>query len=202
MKKNVYPDWVEKYRSKGRTIRKVRDGYGLYSCTSVYVKGLAYPKSVQTYLGKITEKDGFIPKHSNNEHSEYLEYGLSHFIMVNFKRDLMRATYNSDIRIVLLGIVLFMFDSTSSVLIRSTYITKSYEDALISITSSDQGTKRVIGIKKKIDSLLRERIPDEEEKQILVHLLLLCVIEKNTAEESVAYPTAVTEILERNGLKI
>ena len=27
--KNTYPDWVEKYRGKGLTIRKVRDGYGL-----------------------------------------------------------------------------------------------------------------------------------------------------------------------------
>lgn len=37
MKKSVvYPDWVEKYRGKGRTIRKVRNGYGLYACTSTY----------------------------------------------------------------------------------------------------------------------------------------------------------------------
>ena len=58
----VYPDWAEKYRGPGRTIRKVRNGYGLYECTSTYQPGQKYPKSVQTYLGMITEKDGFIPK--------------------------------------------------------------------------------------------------------------------------------------------
>ena len=62
MKKTVtYPDWVEKYRGEGRTIRKTKNGYALYECTSVYVKGLNYPKSVQKYLGRITENDGFIP---------------------------------------------------------------------------------------------------------------------------------------------
>ena len=56
MKKSVvYPDWVEKYRGKGRTIRKVRNGYGLYACTSTYSPGQKYPKSVSTYLGMITE---------------------------------------------------------------------------------------------------------------------------------------------------
>jgi hypothetical protein len=56
-KKIVYPERAEKYRTKGHTIRKVRDGYGLYRCTSLYVKG-SYPKSVQEYLGMITEKYG------------------------------------------------------------------------------------------------------------------------------------------------
>jgi hypothetical protein len=60
MRTVTYPDWAEKYRGKGRTIRKVRNGYGLYQCTSVYVSGQKYPKSIQKYLGMITEKNGFI----------------------------------------------------------------------------------------------------------------------------------------------
>lgn len=32
-KKNVYPEWAEKFRAEGKTIRKVRNGYGLYECT-------------------------------------------------------------------------------------------------------------------------------------------------------------------------
>ena len=89
-KKLSYPAWVEKYRGKGRTIRKVGDGYGLYECTSQYVKGQRYPKSVQKYLGMISEEEGFIPKHVTPLNPKYIEYGLSHFILVNFKRDLMR----------------------------------------------------------------------------------------------------------------
>ena len=40
MKRYVtYPDWVEKFRSPGHTIKKTKQGYGLYSCTSKYVPG-------------------------------------------------------------------------------------------------------------------------------------------------------------------
>ena len=80
MKRYVtYPDWVEKFRSPGHTIKKTKQGYGLYSCTSKYVPG-GKPKSVQTYLGKITP-DGFIPKSVVSKHPVYIEYGLSHFII-------------------------------------------------------------------------------------------------------------------------
>ena len=88
MKRYVtYPDWVEKFRSPGHTIKKTKQGYGLYSCTSKYVPG-GKPKSVQTYLGKITP-DGFIPKSVVSKHPVYVEFGLSHFIISSFKRDLM-----------------------------------------------------------------------------------------------------------------
>ena len=41
MKRYVtYPDWVEKFRSPGHTIKKTKQGYGLYSCTSKYVGSL------------------------------------------------------------------------------------------------------------------------------------------------------------------
>ncbi|MDD5801390.1 MAG: hypothetical protein PUD31_03070 [Solobacterium sp.] len=59
---NKYPDWVEKYRGKGKTIRKTAYGYGLYKCTSVYDKEKGYPRSIQEFLGIIDEEKGFIPK--------------------------------------------------------------------------------------------------------------------------------------------
>ena len=87
---NIYPDWAEKYREPGKTIRKSGSGYALIRCTSTYVPG-ENPKSSQEYLGRITEKDGFIPKvprvSKNNPHkdsdgkdAERLEYGLSRFL--------------------------------------------------------------------------------------------------------------------------
>ena len=35
----TYPDWVEKFRSPAHTIKKTKQGYSLYSCTSKYVPG-------------------------------------------------------------------------------------------------------------------------------------------------------------------
>lgn len=50
----VYPEWVQKYRTKGTTIKYVRGKYYLYKRTSKRIKGKKYPQSVDTYIGIIT----------------------------------------------------------------------------------------------------------------------------------------------------
>lgn len=197
-KTNVYPDWVEKYRGKGKTIRKVRDGYGLYECTSIYVPGRKYPKSVQKYLGMITKEEGFIPKKSVLDYQNYsIEYGLSHFIITNFKRSLLRSTYDSNMNIVLLGIIFYIFGSIDKVFLSSSYLTIDLEVDLNSVSN-----KRVKGISNKIDSLLKEKISDDNDRLILIKLLSLCTIVKGNNIDSIIYPDIVKEIIERYGLKL
>lgn len=55
----MIPEWAEKYRKPGTTIKKIGNGYYLYSATSKVVEGKKYPVSVQNYLGRITE-DGLV----------------------------------------------------------------------------------------------------------------------------------------------
>ena len=55
----MFPEWVEKYRKPGTTIKKIGNGYYLYTATSRTVADKNYPVSVQNYLGRITE-DGLI----------------------------------------------------------------------------------------------------------------------------------------------
>lgn len=55
----MFPDWVQKYKEPGKTIKKIGDGYYLYKATSHRVPGKKYPVSEQQYLGRITE-NGFI----------------------------------------------------------------------------------------------------------------------------------------------
>ena len=134
MKKSVtYPDWAEKYRGKGKTIRKVRDGYGLFQCTSVYQPGQKYPKSVQKYLGMITEKDGFIPKKSETPpvSSRCLEYGLSHFFIAYFKRDFYRSVYEPNEMIIIFGVLQYIFGDLDEVFIRSSYLCAGKEEELL-----------------------------------------------------------------------
>ena len=204
MKRSVeYPEWAEKYRGKGRTIRKVRDGFGLYECTSVYVKGQKNPKSVQKYLGMITEKDGFIPKkHSVSSRRQYIEYGLSHFIMLNFKRELARSLNSGSVEVMKLGIIFYMFQSISEIFIRSTYLSHGMEDALIRRASAGISQSRLSNVSNRIKALIKEKIPGEEERNILHHLLLLSVIDRESEPESFAPPPEVIEIIERHGLKI
>lgn len=198
--KNTYPDWVEKYRGKGQTIRKVRDGYGLYKCTSVYVPGARYPKSKQEYLGMITEK-GFIPKKSVSEHPSYIEFGLSHFIWSNFKRDLIRSTFNGSEYVARMGVVYYIFSAVNESLIPLTFISDGHADEMIRLIPATS-ERRIKNIAKKINQLMDEKIKDKEDRAVLEALLRCCVMDsKNLSAQTPALPEAASEILERHGLK-
>ena len=200
--KNIYPAWAEKYRAKGKTIRKVRNGYGLYECTSTYVPGQKYPKSIQKYLGMITERDGFIPKQSISDFQDYsIEYGLSHFIITNFKRELQRSTYDSNMAVVTLGIVFYIFGSIDPIFLNSSYISIHYKDDLTLIVDS-VSSRRIKAISNKIDILLKDKIPDEKDRLILIKLLLLCTIPHKSSPNVLVYPDTVKILVERYGLKL
>ena len=199
--KNQYPDWVEKYRSKGHTIRKVRDGYGLYKCTSVYVPGAKYPKSVQEYLGMITEEDGFIPKKAVADHPVYIEYALSRFIWLNFKRDLLRSSFQGQEGFIRLGVVEYIFGDVTEDLIKLSFISDGCEDELAAALGSSS-RQRIHNIAKKIDELLSRRIPDPVERNVLESLLRCCVLDsKNRLSQIPQIPEQALDIIERNGLR-
>ena len=196
-----YPDWAEKFRGKGRTIRKIKDGYGLYQCTSEYVKG-GLPKSKQVYLGIITEKDGFIPKKTGETAPAYIEYGFSSFLIQNFKRDILRHVYHCSDQLLELGIILYMFGSTEEAYLRGSYLTYSHVEQLKDYISNVDG-KRIIRVSSVITELLEKRIADENERNMLRNLLMLCVVE--TGPNSVrkpALPDAVQELLVKYDFKL
>lgn len=60
----MIPEWAEKYKKPGTTIKKIGNGYYLYTATSKTVKGKKHPVSIQSYLGRITE-DGIISARKN-----------------------------------------------------------------------------------------------------------------------------------------
>lgn len=203
MKRSVkYPDWVEKYRGKGRTIRKVRNGYGLYECTSIYVPGMKYPKSKQKYLGMITEKDGFIPKKTVVAPTGYLEYGLSHFIMANYKRDLMRSVFQSSEELIIFGIIYHIFDGIDEIFIRSTYLSHGRLKELIDRAAKGVSINRMKAVSNKINGLLEQDIPNDKDRNILIKLLMITVIGIDAQPESVIYTNQIKEIAERYGMKL
>lgn len=55
----MIPEWAEKYKKPGTTIKKIGNGYYLYTATSQTIAGKKYPVSIQNYLGRITE-DGLV----------------------------------------------------------------------------------------------------------------------------------------------
>ncbi len=54
MSERVYPDWVQKQKITGTTVKKVGNNYYLYKHSSKRVHGKKNPVPVDTYIGKIT----------------------------------------------------------------------------------------------------------------------------------------------------
>lgn len=74
-----YPEWVQKHRVKGTTVKKKGDSYYLYKRTSRRVKGKKYPQPVDTYIGIITP-EGVIQSNKRKvslTDAEVWEYGFS-----------------------------------------------------------------------------------------------------------------------------
>lgn len=75
----VYPDWVQKYRTQGTTVKKKGDAYYLYKRTSKRVPGKKYPQPVDTYIGIITPEGVIETQNRKLNLSEIIvaEYGFT-----------------------------------------------------------------------------------------------------------------------------
>lgn len=199
-KRNEYPDWVEKHRKKGVTIRKTKYGYGLYKCTSIYVKGGKNPKSVQEFLGMVYEDKGFVPKSEKKEYRKpfYVEYGLSSFILLNFKRTLDRASYDRNQNIIRLGIIKYIFGSCDQRLLDMSFIARN--DEKLKEYAGKANGKRIDTISASIDKAFKERITDKDDLSVLVNELKLCVCDAANDVFPVM-SEELKDLIERYGLK-
>lgn len=81
MSEKIYPEWVQKQRTKGTTVKKVGNNYYLYQHTSKRVPEKKYPVPVDTYIGKITpngiEKSGSKKVSAKDTEVTVKEYGFS-----------------------------------------------------------------------------------------------------------------------------
>lgn len=79
----TYPEWVQKYRTKGMMVRKNGNSYYLYKRTSKRVPGKKYPQPIDRYVGVITP-EGIIESKNRKVGSnsvEVWEYGFSKAIL-------------------------------------------------------------------------------------------------------------------------
>lgn len=86
MSEKVYPDWVQKQKTRGTTVKKVGNHYYLYKHSSKRVPGKKNPVPVDTYIGKITpegiEKSGYKKMVVNDTEVIVKEYGFSRSVEV------------------------------------------------------------------------------------------------------------------------
>lgn len=86
MSEKVYPDWVQKQKTTGTTVKKVGNNYYLYKHSSKRVRGKKNPVPVDTYIGKITpdgiEKSGSKKVAVNDAEVIVKEYGFSRAVEI------------------------------------------------------------------------------------------------------------------------
>jgi hypothetical protein len=78
-----YPDWVNAFKEKGTSVKKVGNEYYLYRSTSKRIPGKKYPQPVNEYIGVITIQGVTktnIRKISTDRVRVY-EYGLSYALL-------------------------------------------------------------------------------------------------------------------------
>jgi hypothetical protein len=99
-----YPDWVNAYKEKGTSIKKVGANYYLYRSTSKRVPGKKYPQPIQEYIGTIT-KEGVVRtqvRKISTDRVRVFEFGLSYalesllptsFFINTHDKETMRFTF-------------------------------------------------------------------------------------------------------------
>lgn len=108
-----HPDWATKHRSKGTELRFINGKYYLYEVSSKWnaVKKRSQ-KITGKLLGRITEKDGFIPSDKNSLRKNFVapsdicvkEYGVAAFINSHFQDyiSLLRKHFSNHAEVILL----------------------------------------------------------------------------------------------------
>lgn len=141
-----YPDWVNAFKGKGTSVKKVGNEYYLYRSTSKRVPGKKYPQPVQEYIGAIT-REGVIKTHVrkiSTDRVRIYEYGMSFALQSLLPEAFLINSHDRDtLRFAFLHIVKHV--SPKSYLLRNTDL-PSLSDLHISLNAQLKRYERLTGI--------------------------------------------------------
>lgn len=178
MKIKDMPDWVLKYKTKGYTVRFQSGQFTLIKVTSVRTPDKPYPQLIQEHIGVITEKDGLIPKKIRPDQEGdivRLEYGLSYFLYLNFKRDLKRHIYSNEGEfnrqlILTACIIQYLFEDIDEQYLSLTHLPRiTGIDNFQHLTPKRRAT--AIRLEKRMKESLEQAIPDAPARRALLFKL-------------------------------
>jgi len=103
-----YPDWVNAYKGKGTSVKKVGNEYYLYRSTSRRVPGKKYPQPVETYIGVITQEGVVRTKvrKISTDRVRVFEYGMSYALQSKLPEAFLINSHDKEtLRLAFLHIV-------------------------------------------------------------------------------------------------
>jgi hypothetical protein len=141
-----YPDWVNAFKEKGTSVKKVGNEYYLYRSTSKRVPGKKYPQPVHEYIGAIT-REGVIQTHVrkiSTDRVKVYEYGMSFALQSLLPEAFLINSHDKEtLRFAFLHIVKHV--SPKSYLLRNTDL-PSLSDLHISLNMQIKRYERLTGI--------------------------------------------------------
>ena len=174
MKITDLPEYAKKYKKKGFDVKKKDNTYYLYEITHVKKPNKKYLTTKYVYVGKITESGDLIKAHTESDKPQrYLEYGLSSYIYSFHRRTLQRSLFNitgeTADNLIMLGIIQYVFGVISEEILSSSYLTYAQATHLFNFyNSSKLNHRRVTTISNRIETLLEEKIPSKEKREVFI----------------------------------
>jgi hypothetical protein len=138
----AFPDWAEKFRTKGTAINKVKDKYYLYRVHSERIKGTDKVRKVNDeYLGRITEAGLIAPKSKINGNIIIKEYGIYAFILsindVIIKR-IIKDFNTSYKTIITVALIQFLYGSFNDLLYKNSFMSVVYPNIDFNSLNSEE----------------------------------------------------------------
>lgn len=168
------PEYAKKYKKKGFDVKKKDNTYYLYEITHIKKPNKKYLTTKYVYVGKITESGDLIKAHAESDKPQrYLEYGLSSYIYSFHRRTLQRSLFNitgeTADTLIMLGIIQYVFGIISEEIISSSYLTYAQATHLFNFyNSSKLNHRQVTTISNRIETLLEEKIPSKEKREVFI----------------------------------
>jgi hypothetical protein len=199
-----YPDWVIKYKKKGTYVNVVKGKYYLYAAHSERIKGTDKVRRVSDgYLGRITEKDGFIPtkrKLQSEVHAH--EYGLSWAVVSScgkIRSGLRREFRRNADAVFVAGALLFMHGVALPALFEASGLPLLLPDSGGTERLTDKQRAGAERTNRMIADTLKKRFgADYEEALTLLPLVRLVYMAGDSRMAKM--PAGVAEFCERHGL--
>lgn len=156
-----YPDWVMEHKKKGTYINKVGDKYYLYAAHSERIPGTKKVRRVSDgYLGRITEKDGFIPVKDKIRNTPVVyEIGFSYAVLSvtgELHAGLCRSFPKYGNIIYSCSILSYIYGVYSKELYEQSYLHILFKDT---VYPSSFSNSHLTGIERGL-RMLEDRIPD------------------------------------------
>ena len=203
MRIDLLPDYAKPYKTKGYDVRVVNGVYRLIKISSKRVPGKKYPVLQQEFIGIIDKDKGLIPKKTYPSLSaDSLEFGLSNFIYLNFRRDLQRLVFGGDRNFIYsrLAIIFYIYGSVDLRFLKLSFL--SCRDEELQNCSLKCSIKRLSSMAGKIDLFLASAIPDDSDRLYLISYLRQVTVSRNTIDSpKLQYTNEILTLFDQYGLK-